>query len=263
MSQRRTKINNLRRKSRLTREQSSRTRSFRLSFAELIDVLEPGGPFSETEASAWKSIIDRNEQLIIFYQVDYIQASPNISKCVRIRRHRSDSNVDKLIPTVFVNQQLQSTYVKDLLGRKHLDTHDDLKTILDHLQDEQGRVGVGVNDGFGWDGDDDGSDDEEYNIIPKGSVRFPSILPSTVTSDASSYLPGYGEGIDVDQEVEYRLLQPKWEEDGQEEVLSEIPPGTFISTSLFFPVIVEVFSESFRWLRLGRIPACFEKSAGV
>ena len=107
---------------------------YRLSFTELTDVLEPDGPAFSTASSAWRSIIDRNEQLVIFFQVDYIQASPNVSKCVRIRRERSDTNEERLIPAVFINQILQTSYVKNLLGRKYLSMYDDLTTVFDQLQ---------------------------------------------------------------------------------------------------------------------------------
>ena len=201
------------------------TASYRLSFAELTNVLEPDGPSSNTVPSAWRSIIDRKEQLIVFYQVDYVQASPNISKCIRIRRDRSDTNQDVLIPAVFVDQKLQTSYVKNLLGRKYLTMYDDLTTVLDQLQRGQGSY-----DGYRSDGGEDNcSDDEEMPV--EQSLQPPFVLPST---GVSSLPPTFGTEDEADQQFEFHFLPPKWIEDAQSEILPAAEPGEEMSLFSIF-----------------------------
>ena len=95
-----------------------------LAFRTLVDILEPIGP---PLSSSWKNIVDRQEQLVVFYEVDYQHFVPRLSKCLRIQCDRSvSSRQECLIPSVFFGQTIDHSFVERTLGRSYLKQYSDL-----------------------------------------------------------------------------------------------------------------------------------------
>ena len=101
-----------------------------LSFRHLTKISEPDGP---TASSNWKSSFDRDEQLVIFFQVDYVHCIPRLSKCIRVQRVRSDSFQPLLVPSVFFDNRADHSIVHNTLGRTYLEKLDDLRILLNAM----------------------------------------------------------------------------------------------------------------------------------
>ena len=108
----------------------------KFSFRSLVDILEPDGP---SGASSWKSIVDRAEHLVVFFQVDYVHVTPRLSKCIRIQRERVSSlQPERLVPSVYFGKHLDHSFAQKTLGHRYLKNIDDLQILLARVESTEG-----------------------------------------------------------------------------------------------------------------------------
>ena len=155
------------------------TNHSKLSFRGLVDILEPDGPAISTN---WKSIVDRDEQVIVFFQVEYMQFIPQLSKCIRIRRDRTKQFEEILVPSVFFGRHLDDSFVEKTFGRSHLAHLSELYRLLDIVNQSEKKTNLS-NDSDGEQKNDYGDsitaptvdgDEQEMITIPQFLPSYPS-----------------------------------------------------------------------------------------
>ncbi|GAU89879.1 hypothetical protein RvY_02378 [Ramazzottius varieornatus] len=100
-------------------------------FHSLVDILEPDGP---STPSSWKSVVDREDHLVVFFQVDYRHVVPRLAKCIRIQREKVTTlEPERLVPSVYFGRHLDHSFVKKTLGHRYLRGIDDLQILLDRV----------------------------------------------------------------------------------------------------------------------------------
>ncbi|GAU89116.1 hypothetical protein RvY_01707 [Ramazzottius varieornatus] len=144
----------------------------KLSFRNLVDLLEPVGPSGR---SSWKRIVDREEDVIVFFQVNYLQSIPQLSKCIRIRRERTKTFEELLIPSVFFGRFLDESFVEKAFGTPNLTQFSDLQSLL-NIVDQTGEHSTPESDSDGeHDGKYDHDSDADYVPVLENAV-YPQLV---------------------------------------------------------------------------------------
>ena len=156
--------------------------------------MEPDGA---TASSNWKSIVDRDEQLVVFFQVDYVQSTPRLSKCIRVQRVRSDDFQLLLVPSVFFNNRADHSIVLNTLGRTYLEKFDDISTLLNALD---GGESPELADGYSH--FPDGEQDETEALYDDEFVPFSEINSEEEFSSSDFVIVGVLHPADFHQSSE-------------------------------------------------------------
>ena len=187
------------------------TSNSKLSFHGLVDILEPDGPPVSTN---WRSIVDRKEQVIVFFQVQYMQFIPQLSKCIRIRRDRTKTFEEILVPSVFFGRYLDDSFVEKAFGKTHLTYLNDLQTLLNVV--DQSEKLANFQDEFDGEQDNDlnnfsddlGSFKAAFSSVDDESVPVYSNLVITQVSSPSE--TSLRSSLDNSEKVEKKFVKEKY-----------------------------------------------------
>ncbi|GAU95317.1 hypothetical protein RvY_06953 [Ramazzottius varieornatus] len=99
-----------------------------LDFRRLCLILDP----TESKTpSSWHNIVDRKARTVTFLQADFDLTKPFVSRCVRLSCNTSAGHHEMLEPIVLLDDQEQPTsFVRSILGRSHIDSVEELTTLL-------------------------------------------------------------------------------------------------------------------------------------
>ncbi|XP_055346966.1 uncharacterized protein LOC129594341 [Paramacrobiotus metropolitanus] len=105
-----------------------------ITFQELADRLEP----HPQPATNWRKFIDRNEKMLMFYDLDLKAPIPKISRSVQVRctavKTGKKKTEYKLVPTVHIDGKIVSpASIKSVIKGDYVETIDDLTKLVNHF----------------------------------------------------------------------------------------------------------------------------------